>query len=147
HEYLGNKAEAAEGFSRAVAAWRRLVLENPAVPAFQSNLVMDYRNLSRVQRALGQAEQAARSWGLAREVVERLPREGPEAPFNLACFPADCARLLNEGMTELAPEEQAELERDIRLGLEALQKAVAAGFRDVERVQKAPELGLLRGRD
>jgi serine/threonine-protein kinase len=147
HDHLGNKADAAQWFPKAIAAWRRLATENPAMPAFQSNLVMDYRNLGRVQRELGQEAESVRSLRLAREVVELLPKEGPEDLFHLACVHSDCAALLNEGMTGLTSEERAEQQRDIRLALEALQKAVAAGFRDAERIRKTPQLTLLRERD
>src|SRR5262249_1583394 len=63
--------------------------------------------------------------------------QGPDELFNVACVRAECSTFL----------EAAAQKHEADLAIEALGKAVAAGFRDVDRLRSARELISLRGRD
>ncbi len=143
---LGHVDEALAAFRRVAEIWRKLAAENPAVPSLYSNLWMAYRNLAIYQRELKQIEESKRTLLLASRVIDRLPSDGPEALFKLACVRAECAAILGQGKAKLTAEEKAEQKNEADLAMEALSKAVAAGFRDVERLRKAAELNVLRGR-
>jgi hypothetical protein len=63
----------------------------------------------------------------------------------LASDLALCAGLVGKG--ELTAQEQAERRRYADQSVEALRQAVAAGFRDVERLNKNQYFDALRARD
>ena len=143
---LGHPSEALAAFQRVAEIWRKLARDNPAIPSLNSNLWVAYRNLAVYQRELKQIQEFERTMRLARGVIERLPSEGAEALFNLACVRAECAALLGQGKDKPKVPEQAEIKHQADLAMEALSKAIGAGFGDMERIRKATELNVLRGR-
>ncbi len=143
---LGHVNEALAALRRVAEIWRKLAQDNPAVPSLHSNLLAAYRNLAIYQRELKQIEQSERTLRLAREVIDRLPSDGPEALFKLACVRAECAAILGQGKDKLTTEEKAEQKHEADLAMESLRKAVTAGFRDAERLRKTTELNVLRSR-
>jgi serine/threonine protein kinase/tetratricopeptide (TPR) repeat protein len=143
---LGHADEALAAFRRVAEIWRKLAAENPAVPSLHSNLWGAYRNLAIYQRELKQIEESRRTLRLASAVIDRLPSDGPEAQFKLACVRAECAAILGQGKTKLTAEEKAEQKVEADLAMDALRAAVTTGFRDVERFRKATELNVLRDR-
>ncbi len=144
---LGHVNEALAAYRRVVDVCRKLARDNPAIPNLQSNLNLAYRMLAFYQRELKQSEQAEQTMRLARDVIDRLPSDGAENLFYLACVWAECSSFLAQGKDKPTAEEQAEQKQQADLAMEALRKAVAAGFRDVERLRTASELNALRGRE
>jgi serine/threonine-protein kinase len=138
-------AKAMFAYRRVVEIARKLARDNPAVPGLHSDLFRAYRELATFQRRYGQGEDADRTMRLARDVIDRLPSDGADDLFNLACVRALCAGFIGPG-TERAVDDEAERAREIEQALTALQRAVAAGFRDLARLRGAGELNALRGR-
>jgi serine/threonine-protein kinase len=143
---LGNPAEALQWQRRAVDVCKRLSRDNPAIPRLHSTLVQQYRTLAQWQREANQSEEAERTLRLAREVIGRLPTESPHDLFVLACVRADCAAFIGQGKEKLTPQQETERQQEFALAMEALQKAIAAGFRDPDQLQTAAELAPLRQR-
>jgi serine/threonine-protein kinase len=143
---LGHAPEALEAFRRTAEIWRKLANENPAVPSLHSNLWGAYRNLAIYQQELKQIEEARNTLRLARGVIDRLPSDGPDALFKLACVRAECAAILGQRKDQPTAEEKAEQKHEADQAMETLHQAVAAGFRDGERLRTAAELNSLRDR-
>jgi tetratricopeptide (TPR) repeat protein len=143
---LGHVDEALAAFRRVAEIRRKLAAENPAVPSLHSSLWGAYRDLAIYQRELKQIEESRRTLRLAGGVIDHLPSDGPEAQFKLACVRAECAAILGQGKAKLTGEERAEQKNEADLAMDALRTAVASGFRDMERLRKATELNVLRGR-
>jgi tetratricopeptide (TPR) repeat protein len=143
---LGHANEALAVFRHITEVWRRLARDNPAVPSLHSGLFSAYRNLASYQRELKQNQESERTMRLARGVIDRLPSDGPEDLFNLACCRAACSAFLGQGQGKSMAEEQAEQKQEADLAMQELHKAIAAGFRDLERLRKEPDLNPLRDR-
>jgi serine/threonine-protein kinase len=143
---LGSKGEALRLQQRAVEVAKRQARDNPAVPGMHGGLIRAYRFLARLQRESNQPEEADRTLRLAREVIDRLPTDSPQDLFTLACVRADCASFIAQGKEKLSPEEEQEKQHELALAMEALQKAVAAGFHSVSQLQFRTELDPLRDR-
>ena len=140
---LGDRADGVRGMQKATSILSKLATQNPAVPQFRSELVWNYRFLAGRQRELGQTAEAARSLRLARDRIESLPKEGPEALFTLACVQAGCAGSRVDEQAEITADEQTERQRDADRAVETLKQAIAAGFRDTKQLrfggQQAPK--------
>jgi tetratricopeptide (TPR) repeat protein len=144
---LGDRDDGVRWLQKGVALWRRVAGENPAVPELHSRLVGAYRTLSRWQNELAQTADAARSQRLALETIERLPAEGPEALFNLACVRAGCAALAPfDASARVNTPGPVDGRSDADLAVDALKKAIAAGFDDAARLKSANELDGIRQR-
>lgn len=144
---LGREKEALAAYGRAVAVWRKMARDNPAVPYLHSSLFGFYRMLAHYQRELKQTEQAERTLRLAREVIERLPSDSPNDLYNLACFRALCSTGRAQEKNKPTAEELAGQKRDLDLAMEALHKAIDAGYRDLNRLRNDTDLNALRGRE
>jgi serine/threonine protein kinase/tetratricopeptide (TPR) repeat protein len=144
---LGHDKEALAAYQREIGVGRKLARDNPAVPSLHSGLVRIYRNLAYYQWELKQTEQYERTLRLAREAIDRLPSDGASALFVLACVRAECSTFLSQEKDKSAALKQAEQKWEEDLAMDALRKAVAAGFRDVEQLHMQGELNVLRGRD
>jgi tetratricopeptide (TPR) repeat protein len=138
--------DAARSFARAIDVWRPLADENPAVPFLQSALAREYASLAACQRSRGRADEAERSWLLARGVFERLPDRGCNNLFIIACVRAGYAAMIGEAGATPTTEDQAERRDQVELAIEALRGALAAGYDDVVQLKTNPDLAPLRDR-
>src|SRR5262245_43798306 len=144
--WLGQHNEALEWQRKSVTVFRGLVGDNPAVPHLRSGLWCAYTRLASYQRQREKLPEAALSARLARDVIERLPRNTPAENFELARVHALCAKLLGEGKPELTPEEKAERKHEADLAVKALQQSVAAGLKYVNWLNTEEDFDILRDR-
>jgi tetratricopeptide (TPR) repeat protein len=139
-----NSGEALVWYRKANDVWVRLATENPAVPRLQRDMFDNALGLSRWCVANGKPDDAAAVMREARGVIERLPREGPDNLFRLACVRALCAAAVGQDATA---EAKADAQKDQDAAADALREAVAAGYVDLNRLRQAPELASVRGRE
>src|SRR5579884_174545 len=144
---LGHVKEALTAYRQAVEVWRKLARDNPAVPGLHSALFEACRRLALYQRELKQPEEAERTMRLAREAIDRLPSDEPEDLFFLACVRAEYSIILGSSQDKLTNEERAEQKYQEDLAMEALRKAIAAGFRNATSLHLEASLSVLRGRE
>jgi tetratricopeptide (TPR) repeat protein len=144
HVQAGGWAAAVDSYQRAIERQRLVVL---AAPQAVNNLRLLSRHLTRLgeaQRKLGQRDEALHSYQEARAILEKLPAAAASDLYELACTRAACGALVGQSKGELTSPEQVQRKKYTELALEALRKAVAAGYRDLDRVQKDSELDGLR---
>jgi tetratricopeptide (TPR) repeat protein len=139
-----NAGESLVWYRKANDVRVRLATENPAVPVLQQEMFTRALQLSRLYAANGRPDDAAAVMRQARGVIERLPREGPDNLYRLACVRALCAAGVGP---EAAADAKAEAQKDQDVAVEALRQAVAAGFADLNQLRQAPELASVRGRE
>jgi tetratricopeptide (TPR) repeat protein len=130
----------------ALEVWRRLAWQNPAVPQLQITLVHEYQEVSGLHRDAGQVAEAARLEQLAREVAQRLPREGAQNLFTLACVHAGCAMPGSQNSKGVPAPTNEEQRQEAERAIAALRQAIAAGFQDVEQIKTSEYLLPLRAR-
>jgi serine/threonine-protein kinase len=140
----GQWAAAAETCQRAIERERLVIGAAPEGTGYVRLLGRQLILLGQAQRKLEQPSDALRAYQESRAIVEKLAQPTADDFYELARARAACALLAARGKTELTPQEQQQRERDAKAAVEALSKAVAAGFRDVDRLRKDPELEDLR---
>jgi serine/threonine-protein kinase len=133
----GQTAAAAESYQRAIERQRLLVLAAPDTADPPRLLGRQLSRLGAAQRALGQPAEARHSYREAADVLRKVPRPAADDLYELACARAACGLLAGDG-------EADGRRKDADLALEALRKAVAAGYRGIERLDKDREWDGLR---
>jgi tetratricopeptide (TPR) repeat protein len=132
-----NQAEAAlPWYEKAVELWKQLAEDNPSVPSLHGALYAGYRRLAACQRGLGREKEADEALRAAGDLLDQMPRETPEELFNAGCVLALAA-------CHTDPEE-AKPTAD--RAVDAINRAVAAGFRGLDRMREEEDLELLRSR-
>jgi len=140
---LGRNQEALTSLHKAIAMQQRLVEGTVGMTDYRVVLAGYYRELAKVLREMGRLAEARAAVG----EWNKLRPANPDALFRMACEQALLASAVAKGKPKLSPEEQAERQKDVELGLSLLQEAIQHGFRDAERLRTAPELEPLRGLD
>ncbi|HMF13999.1 MAG TPA: thioredoxin fold domain-containing protein, partial [Gemmataceae bacterium] len=140
----GETGPAAEAYKRAVERQRLVVAVAPEGTEYQRLLGRQLARLGRSQRKLGQPSEAFHSYQESRAILEKFKQPTAEDLFDLASARAACGMLAGQGKAELTPKEKEQRDGETKSALDTLGKAVVAGFRDVDRVRKDPELDDLR---
>jgi serine/threonine protein kinase/tetratricopeptide (TPR) repeat protein len=142
-EALGRPEEAARLRRRVIEVWQTMARDNPAIAWLRLGLVGAYGDLVRSLGARGRADEARTMIRRAREEIERFPRDGAEDLFTLARARARTATWHSgKDLDQPTEAERAEQSREADRAMDALRQAVAAGFRDPDRLRTA-ELGPL----
>jgi serine/threonine protein kinase/tetratricopeptide (TPR) repeat protein len=123
-----------------------LAAENPGDGEMQTVLAMGYASLGNVLRRRAQPERALEAFQHAAAILEQLP-PGEGMYYNLACMRALCSGVVGQGKTELTDAEQTQRRRYADQAMDALRKAVAAGFRNPGELKHDSELDALRSRE
>ena len=121
--------------------------DNPSIPSLQYNVLDVYSEfIWRLDRR-GLNNEAIAAIREAQEWIERLPRQGGEKLFVLACARARCSEWLShQGIRSQTTEERNAGVHEADLAMYALRQAVAAGFLELDRLDQAHELDRLRSR-
>jgi tetratricopeptide (TPR) repeat protein len=143
-------AEALHTFEQAYAICEQLLTTDPDHFEYRSYACSAVHRCGEVLAELDRRDEALTAFRKAIAHQRLLAAEAPQAAryrYNLACDLALCATLVGKSQGELTAQEQAERSRYADQSLEALRQAVAAGFRDVERLNKNRHFDPLRSRD
>jgi hypothetical protein len=139
----GGPMEAQSILEKAVKILEEIARAQPANFEFQRFLASAFAVQSRQQNQNGDAVSALRSAKKAVSLVEgKLVRGESAYLYDLACHQALCSSLANLGKTGSA----AESDRHAAAGMEALQRAFAAGYEDVYKLKTDRALAPLRAR-
>jgi len=123
----------------------RFIRSNPAVPAMRQMLSNILSRLRSLPVEPDQADLYARIFRDVRDTYAGLSRKTPEDHVTFAEAQSDCARQMFRARKtiqnrELTPEETAEIAKSRSGAIDSLRQAVAAGFRDQERLKQSPLL-------
>ncbi len=121
---------------KAMQLWQRLAEENPTLATPRADLHASYLRLAACQRVLHHEREADGAVAAAAALLDTLPRQTPEDQFQ-------AARVLALVAAQADPKE-AKPAAD--RALDALRRAVAAGFGGVERLNDEEDLDTLRSR-
>jgi serine/threonine-protein kinase len=142
---LGRSAEAVAEARKAVERCRRLVRDHPAVTIVKRQFVWALEALVESQRDAGRVVEAART---GRELGQWLDLvvDQPKLLFDGACRHARLSLWAGERKPSLASQELDEAHREADRAVEQLQRAVEAGFADLDAIRGNQALDPLRGR-
>jgi tetratricopeptide (TPR) repeat protein/tRNA A-37 threonylcarbamoyl transferase component Bud32 len=140
----GRWDEAGSSYQRALAIRVKLADANPAVTQLQRDLAYSLSRLGIMQHRGGHLSEAVASLRQAVAILERLPALPPVEHYNLACYYALLAGIAAEASSGLTVAEgQAAADK----AMDALRRAVAAGYRDVANMRTDTDLDPLRQRE
>lgn len=137
----GRFNEAEKYLRQALALQEQRAAESQAVPRYQAALARTWKELAALQLATDSRDAALSSLEKARALLEKLPASGRRDLYLLACVHALEAPLLARDKATAPRARQAE-----DAALAALQRAVAAGYADVEHLKTDADLAPLRNR-
>jgi serine/threonine-protein kinase len=138
----GQHTDALTRYQQAIEHQRFALNRAPEVFQYRSYLSNHYVNRFCLYRELNRPAESAAD---ALEVLNLWPKN-PEREFRCSVDLALCIPLVGKGKTELNEEERAERCRYEDEAMKAIKQAVANGFKDADRLRKAPELEPLRQR-
>ncbi|HEV3162461.1 MAG TPA: tetratricopeptide repeat protein [Isosphaeraceae bacterium] len=139
----GRPVEALAAYERAISIRAPLALANPSLPAYQNHLIDDYEHYAMARQTFGQPSEAVEPYHQIIAILEKLPQDSPNVLYAQASFHARLSVVaLNEDSGLTAAEGLAEADR----AANCLRRAVAAGFRDLMRLQSDRALDALRAR-
>jgi serine/threonine protein kinase len=132
----------------------RLSTASPGDVGARNDLAKSYNNIARVHQQAGETSEAQRSFQRAIDLYESAELDSPNI-YNLACNLALCVPLIGarEGSLGVNDPEGLPKKHQLRRELyaaravEALRKAVRAGFVNMEVLQSDPDLLAIRNRD
>ena len=134
--------EAQSILEKAVQILEEITQRQPENFEFQHFLASAFAVRSRLQSQNGDAVSALRSAKKAVSLVEGLVRGESAYLYDLACHQALCSSLANPGKSGPA----GEADRHAAAGVEALQRAIAAGYEDIYKLKTDNALAPLRTR-
>jgi hypothetical protein len=138
----GGPIEAQSILDKAVQILEEIRRAQPENFEFQRFLASAFAVRSRLQSQNGDPVSAMHSAKKAVSQVEGLVRGESAYLYDLACHRALCSSLANSGKGGPA----AEVDQSAALGVEALQRAIAAGYEDVYKIKTDSALAPLRTR-
>jgi serine/threonine protein kinase/tetratricopeptide (TPR) repeat protein len=111
-----------------------------------SNFYPAWSSLSQLQLDGGKRKEARRTLEQARMLFEKILQPRGEDLYRLACLQARLSGLVGSGQTALTAPQQAERLRYQDQAMEALRKAIAAGYHDPAELKQDTGLDSLRSR-
>ena len=137
----GKPAEALVAHRQALAIWKKLTDAKPADSRFESNVAYSHYLIGAALSQTGKPAEA--SFRRAVAIMERLRTLTPLDHYNQACYYARLAEVAVEAGTGMtAADRRAAADKAI----EALRRAIAAGYHNVAELSKDSDLDGLRSR-
>jgi serine/threonine protein kinase/tetratricopeptide (TPR) repeat protein len=140
---IGRPAEALSAYRQGIENTRRVVAEGPTLKNPHRLLRHHYLGLADAQRRLGRTDEAAATLLGHPELWDGDPGD----LYDLACGLSLCITAAAASRADPTPEQRAERRTYADRAMDALRRAVAAGFHDATRMSQDADLRPLRGRD
>ena len=121
-----NPKRALESCEKARAIREALVLANPSLVSYRSDLAVTLGGIGAMHHAAGRFSAAAAAFGRAIELLDGLSSPDPEDLYNLACYHSRLAGIAGTAGSGFAAD-RAHSEAD--RAMDYLRRAVATGFR------------------
>jgi serine/threonine-protein kinase len=142
----GRLQEATQTCRNAITVQERLAREHPEIAEYQRDLSVTYINLGRLLKTTGEPARALSALHGSETLIESLSEPSALDLYDLACARALSGALLAANSSLQAPGESTQPQRFADRAIEALLRAIAAGWTDVDRVEKDDDLASLRAR-
>jgi serine/threonine protein kinase/tetratricopeptide (TPR) repeat protein len=139
---LGKRGEAIAAVREALGPNRLAHARAPQIPRYRQRLSQNIADLANLERMAGHLAESA---AVALERRRLWPADAAEL-YQAARELARASAAAAPGKAEPSETERAERDKYAGLAVEALRQALRSGFKDMERLQKDPDLQRLRGR-
>jgi serine/threonine protein kinase len=135
--------EARRLLHKAVAHQKLAIARAPQVVSFRRHLAGHYGLLTEIELTAGRLPEGVAA---ALERQKLWPGDA-KVQYAVATDLAFATGLVGKGKASLSAEEKAQRNRYADLAMAALRQALAAGFRDRQRIERTRDLDSLRGRE
>jgi serine/threonine-protein kinase len=143
HAEMGSVSEASSSFDEALAIDRRLIAADPTSRDDRAALASRFRARGLAMEKLGRPAIAASDLRQSIAVAREIPSPIPMDNYNMACYRSLLSRVLAKaGSPTAAADSRAAADQAII----SLQKAIAAGWRDVVLLKTDTDLEPIRSR-
>jgi serine/threonine-protein kinase len=143
HTEMGSVALASSCFDEALAINRRLIAADPTSRDDRAALASTFRARGLAMEKLGRPTIAASDLRQSIIVVREITNPIPTDHYNMACYQSLLSRVLAKaGTASAAADSRAAADQAII----SLEKAIAAGWRDVVRLRSDTDLEPIRSR-
>jgi tetratricopeptide (TPR) repeat protein len=142
----GQVAAAMQSLQRARAIQERLVRDHPNDPENPRSLSITDIGLGRVHRALDQPAEALKDWQDAVRLIESLPEPSHYDLYNLACAYALSSTVIDKTQAQSNSGHETPSRQLAGKAMEAMHRAVAAGWSDARQMETDGDLESLRSR-
>jgi serine/threonine-protein kinase len=131
---------------KAIEFSQQVVRDNPSVPGSHALYCGTLACLAKLSEFSGKKEDAAHFRAMAEEAFAKLPRGTANELYLEAGVRASYARVVESMAAELGltAEDRQELQRQADLALQALRKAIALGYKNVEQMKTDEALAVLQ---
>jgi tetratricopeptide (TPR) repeat protein len=131
-------------YQRGIGHQRSAVAAAPNDSDYSRLLGRQLAGLAQAFRQFGKRTEAQRLFEEAREIIGKLPRPTATDRYDLARMYAACALLVGDGKPDLNAGEHEQQTQGNDQAIAFLRESIAAGFHDVDGLQKCPEFTGLR---
>jgi tetratricopeptide (TPR) repeat protein len=145
HYYAQRYADAEKTYRQGMEIIEKLVSEAPTVSYYQGKRAELFRATGTLYRDSGRLAESDATYRQALAIYEKMAATFPELQGEKGSIALILYRIA--GVQSLMIPKSAEPAKQIGIALEALRKAVAAGYKDVGHLKTDPQLNALRGRD
>jgi tetratricopeptide (TPR) repeat protein len=146
----GRREEALSAYRQAIAHQGHAFGQAPQGIPFRRDVVMAFWNhhldLARVLADLGRQAEALDWLRRARRILEDQPDLGLKELYELACLDSRCSTLVGEGRQFLTSAEHARRREFADQAMDALRRAVRAGYKNLAQLAEDSDLDPLRER-
>jgi tetratricopeptide (TPR) repeat protein len=141
---MGKPTEARAACQQSLAIRQKLAEASPTIPDYQAELALSLSRLGISHRRSGRHADATASFRQAVAILERLPTLTPCNYYNLSCFRALLAGGTGDAGSGLTVADGRAVADQ---AMDALRRAVAAGFSNVGIMRVDTDLEALRSRE
>jgi tetratricopeptide (TPR) repeat protein len=144
---LGRQKDALASYRTTVGLVEKLVKARPAEGGLRKELADICEALGRLEAEASQPSAALRTLRRTLELLQERADGGPAEQYRQARLWALCGTLMGAGKEKLSGAEREEQARCADRAVQALRQAIAAGYREAERMRYEPDLAPLLERE
>jgi tetratricopeptide (TPR) repeat protein len=144
YQEVGMTRDALRVLGRAVEVRERLAAVHPTLTQYQRGLVTAYGNLNETQIKAGHWTEALGSLRKVRKLMESITDPRPEDFYTLACTCARSTELAGGSHAQAVGATGNETEGLSNRAMEALRRAIAAGYKNRDLLDRNHDLDSLR---
>jgi tetratricopeptide (TPR) repeat protein len=143
----GQSAEAERSYGRAIAICEPLAQKHRASVPYSDHLLEMYTDLGHLQRTTSHPAEALKTWQKAEALLASFPQPSAKDLYRLARIRSLCSAVLEKEPNRQAADDPRQSQVYADQAVDALRRAIGAGWSDLSSMEENPDLDVLRLRN